>query len=283
MRTVIVWISFILLFATPLSSQNMHGSSLNIATFNIRMDTSKDGLDAWSHRKEMVNGLIRFHDFDIFGIQEGFHHQIMDILEPGDYDYVGVGRDDGKEAGEHSAILYKRERFLVLDKGDFWFSETPDIPSKGWDATCCNRICSWVKFKDSASGKVFYFFNVHYDHQGKEARRQSSILLMKKIRQIAGGYPVICTGDFNATPDSEPIQIILEDGLLNDSYRVTLLPPYGTTGTFNSFNIQAEMTGRIDYIWTTKDIMVQKYGVLNDIQYGHFPSDHFPVMVNVIF
>jgi len=125
----------------------MHGTSLNIATFNIRMDTPKDSLDAWSHRKEMVNGLIRFHDFDIFGIQEGFHHQIMDILEPGDYDYVGVGRDDGKEAGEHSAILYKRERFLVLDKGDFWFSETPDIPSKGWDATCCNRICSWVKFK----------------------------------------------------------------------------------------------------------------------------------------
>ncbi|KUL19707.1 MAG: Uncharacterized protein XE13_0499, partial [Proteiniphilum sp. 51_7] len=118
---------------------------------------------------------------------------------------------------------------------------------------------------------------------GKEARRQSSLLLMKKIRQIAKGYPVICTGDFNATPDSEPVQIILEDGLLNDSYRVTLQPPYGTTGTFNSFHTQVGMTSRIDYIWTTKDIMVNKYGVLNDVQYGHFPSDHFPVMINVSF
>lgn len=283
MRTIIIWISLILFSVTSVSSQNRNVSSLNIATFNIRMDTPKDSLDAWSHRKEMVNGLIRFHDFDIFGIQEGFHHQITDILEPGTYAYVGVGRDDGKEAGEHSAIIYKRERFLVLDKGDFWFSETPDIPGKGWDATCCNRICSWAKFKDVASGKAFYFFNVHYDHQGKEARRQSSRLLMKKIRQIAEGYPVICTGDFNAVPGSEPIQIILEDGLLNDSYRVTLKPPYGTTGTSNSFNVQAEMKNRIDYIWTTKDIMVHKYGVLNDVQDGHFPSDHFPVMINVSF
>jgi len=80
-----------------------------------------------------------------------------------------------------------------------------------------------------------------------------------------------------------PIQIIYEDGLLNDSYNATLQPPYGTTGTFNSFNVYAEMKDRIDYIWVSKDFMVHKYGVLNDVQYGHFPSDHFPVMINVSF
>ena len=281
MRTTIIWISLILLSVTSLSSQSRNNVSLNIATFNIRMDTPNDSLNAWKHRRDMVNGLIRFHDFDIFGTQEGFHHQIKDILAPGGYDYVGVGREDGKDAGEHSAIIFRKERFLVLDKGDFWFSETPDVPGKGWDATCCNRICSWAKFKDIISGKEFYFFNVHFDHQGVEARRQSSLLLLKKIREIAGSYPVITTGDFNATPDSEPIQIIFKDGLLKDSFTASLQSPYGTVGTYNSFNLKAPMQNRIDYIWVTRDIMVKKYGVLNDVHQGRFPSDHFPVMVEV--
>lgn len=258
-------------------------TTLNVASFNIRMDTPNDSLDSWKHRKDMVNGLIRFHDFDVFGIQEGFYHQIMDILEPGGYDYVGVGRDDGEDAGEHSAIIFKKGKLLVLDKGDFWLSETPDVPGKGWDATCCNRICSWAKFKDIDSGKEFFLFNVHYDHQGEEARRQSSYLLLNKIREIADGYPVIATGDFNAVPDSEPIQIIMKDGLLSDSFDVTLQPPYGTTGTFSSFRLNSPMQNRIDYVWVSKDIIVNKYGVLNDVQYGHFPSDHFPVLVNVSF
>ena len=256
-------------------------ASMNVATFNIRMDTPNDSLDAWPHRKEMVKGLIAFHDFDLFGIQEGFHHQIIDILELGTYAYVGGGRDDGKSAGEHSAIFYKKERFEMLHNGDFWFSETPDVPGKGWDATCCNRICSWAHFKDRSSGREFYFFNMHYDHQGKEARKNSSLLLLQRVREIAGDNPAICTGDFNATPESEPIRIILQDGLLNDAYTATQRPPYGTTGTYNSFNLNAKMKDRIDYVWTTRHFTVNKYGVLNDMQYGHFPSDHFPVMVNV--
>lgn len=283
MRTKIFCTAFLLLIVITVSAQKNSMTTLNVASFNIRMDTPNDSLDSWKHRKDMVNGLIRFHDFDVFGIQEGFHHQIMDILEPGGYDYVGVGRDDGEDAGEHSAIIFKKGKLLVLDKGDFWLSETPDVPGKGWDATCCNRICSWAKFKDIDSGKEFYFFNVHYDHQGEEARRQSSLLLLNKIREIADGYPVIATGDFNAVPDSEPIQIIMKDGLLSDSFDVTLQPPYGTTGTFSSFRLNSPMQNRIDYVWITKDIIVNKYGVLNDVQYGHFPSDHFPVLVNVSF
>lgn len=283
MRTKISCAAFLLLIVITVSAQKNSMTTLNVASFNIRMDTPNDSLDSWKHRKDMVNGLIRFHDFDVFGIQEGFYHQIMDILEPGGYDYVGVGRDDGEDAGEHSAIIFKKGKLLVLDKGDFWLSETPDVPGKGWDATCCNRICSWAKFKDIDSGKEFFLFNVHYDHQGEEARRQSSYLLLNKIREIADGYPVIATGDFNAVPDSEPIQIIMKDGLLSDSFDVTLQPPYGTTGTFSSFRLNSPMQNRIDYVWVSKDIIVNKYGVLNDVQYGHFPSDHFPVLVNVSF
>lgn len=256
--------------------------TLRIASFNLRLDTPKDGENAWPNRKEMVKGLIRFHEFDIVGTQEGFKHQLDDILELGNYAYTGCGRDDGKDAGEHSAIIYRKDRFELLDHGDFWFSETPEIPSKGWDATCCNRICSWGKFKDKNSRKVFFIFNSHYDHEGREARRNSSLMLLERIEKIAGKHPVFATGDFNANPKSEPIQTLLNSGTLNDSYLVTQQPPYGTVGTFSAFKLDAPMKSRIDYIWVTPGIAVKRYGVLNDMHYGRFPSDHFPVVIDAV-
>ena len=255
---------------------------LNVATYNLRMDTQRDGLDAWEHRNENVNGLIRFHDFDIVGTQEGFHHQLLDITAAGDYAHVGVGRDDGINKGEHSAIIYKKDRFEVLDSGDFWLSETPTAPSYGWDAKI-RRICSWAKFRDKEAGKEFFFFSVHYDHKAREARFNSSLLMLSKIKEIAGDMPTFSVGDFNATPDDESIQIFYENNFLKDAYLISKAKPYGTEGTFNAFKIDAPMQNRIDYIWVTKDITVQKYGVLNDVNYGHFPSDHFPVMVKAKF
>jgi len=283
MRRAITWICLILLSVTALSAENKKRTTLHVSSFNLRMDTPGDGENAWPHRKEMVKGLIRFHDLDIIGTQEGFKHQLDDVLKLGNYAYVGAGRDDGKDAGEHSAIIYKKERFYLLESGNFWFSETPEVPGKGWDATCCNRICSWAKLKDKHTGKECYVFNSHYDHQGQEARKNSSRLLIEKIKKIAGNTPVFATGDFNATPDAEPIKIIHDSGLLRDSYLVTGEPPYGTVGTFNSFRLDAPMENRIDYIWVTPQITVKKYGVLNDMQYGRFPSDHFPVVIEVIF
>lgn len=282
LMTLGVWVFCACSTGKQLSGLNSK-ASMNVASFNLRMDTKGDGDDAWPHRKEMVKGLIRFHDFDIVGTQEGFKHQLDDIVELANYAYIGAGRDDGKDAGEHSAIIYKKDRFEVLENGDFWFSETPDVPGKGWDATCCNRICSWARLKDKESNKQFYVFNVHYDHQGRIARKNSSILLLDKIKQIARNEPVFVTGDFNATPDDEPIQTIIADGKLIDSYSITKQPPYGTVGTTNAFRLDAPMKGRIDYVWVTSDVTVNKYGVLNDMQYGHFPSDHFPVVINASF
>lgn len=283
--TLLATLCLILGFATQAHATTPEQkSTLRVATFNLRQDNPNDGADAWPNRKEMVKGLIRFHDFDLFGTQEGFKHQLDGILELGNYSYIGVGRDNGEEAGEHSAIFYRTDRFEVLEKGNFWYSETPDVPGKGWDATCCNRICSWGKFKDKGNGKVFYFFNSHYDHQGKVARRESSVLLLKKIKEIAGNHSVVfSTGDFNARPDDEPIRIIANDGLLKDSYKITEIPPYGTVGTTNQFQPDAPAKDRIDYIWVTEQVKVKKYGVLNDIQYGHCPSDHFPVMIEAAF
>ena len=251
-----------------------------VATYNLRYNTKNDGINAWDNRKENLKALIRFHEFDLFGTQEGLHGQLNDIAELNEFAFLGAGRDDGKEAGEHSAIFYKKDRFKVLQSGNFWLSETPDKPGKGWDATCCNRICSWAKFNDLRTKKAFFFFSVHFDHQGLEARRQSGKLMVAKIKEVAKGEPVILVGDFNSTPDTEQIQTI--QTLLSDAHNVTTTPPYGPEGTFNNFKFDAPMDQRIDYIFVSKQFNVLKYGVLTDAKEQRYPSDHQPVMVKVI-
>ena len=250
----------------------------SVASFNIRMDTPNDGENAWPHRKELAKDLIRFHDFDIFGVQEAFRSQLDDLCELTQYACIGEGRD-GNDQGEHSAILYKKDRFDLLEHGDFWFSETPDRVGLGWDATCCNRICSWGKFRDKKSGKEFFFFNSHFDHQGVVARRESAKLLLAKMKELAGNFPAFAVGDYNATPDSEPIQILQSDGLLKNSYDVSELPPYGTVGTYHGFQKDAKALNRIDHIFVAGNIRVLKYGTLNEMPNGQFPSDHFPIMI----
>jgi endonuclease/exonuclease/phosphatase family metal-dependent hydrolase len=266
------------LLCLPATAQKK--KEIRVATYNLRMDTPNDGINAWPNRKENVKALIRYHDFDIFGTQEGFVHQLKDLCEMPEYTYCGAGRNDGKDGGEHSAIFYKTGRFKLLESGDFWLSETPDIPGKGWDATCCNRICSWAKFKDANTKKEFYVFNVHFDHQGVVARRESGKLMVQKIREIAGKVPVIFTGDLNSTPETEQVQTI--QTVLNDSYSATVMPPYGPTGTFNGFRFDAQLNNRIDYIFVSKSFKVMKYAVLTDAKDQRYPSDHLPVVADVL-
>jgi endonuclease/exonuclease/phosphatase family metal-dependent hydrolase len=253
---------------------------LRVASYNLRMDTQSDSLNAWSYRKDKVNALVRFHDIDIFGTQEGFLHQLQDICRMPEYAYIGAGRDDGKTAGEHSAIFYKTNRLEVLEKGDFWLSETPDVPGKGWDATCCNRICSWGKFKEKQSGKIFYFFSVHFDHQGVVARQESGKLMAVKLKEIAGDYPLICVGDFNSAPDTEQIQLL--SSVFNDAKTVSKMPPYGPEGTSNR-RFGNPLGRRIDYIFVSDGIDVLKYASLTDNDGMYYPSDHIPVMADIIF
>lgn len=277
MKKLIIFVS--LLFLAMAYGKAEDKEVLKIATFNLRMDTPSDGENAWFHRKDMVNDLIRFYGFDLFGTQEGFTHQLNDILRLSDYRFIGVGRDDGKDAGEHCAIFYRSDRFKVLDQGDFWLSEHPEKPGRGWDGTCCNRICTWGKFEDLKNHKQFYFFNVHYEYEGDVARRESSNLMISQIKSIAGNQPVFLTGDFNAFPTEEPIRILNDSGFLNDSYKITKEAPFGPVCTYHGYDSTIKTEERLDYIWVTDSIQIDKYGVLTNTLYGHTPSDHFPVMV----
>ena len=277
MKKLIIFVS--LLFLAMAYGKAEDKEVLKIATFNLRMDTPSDGENAWFHRKDMVNDLIRFYGFDLFGTQEGFTHQLNDILRLSDYRFIGVGRDDGKDAGEHCAIFYRSDRFKVLDQGDFWLSEHPEKPGRGWDGTCCNRICTWGKFEDLKNHKQFYFFNVHYEYEGDVARRESSNLMISRIKSIAGNQPVFLTGDFNAFPTEEPIRILNDSGFLNDSYKITKEAPFGPVCTYHGYDSTIKTEERLDYILVTDSIQIDKYGVLTNTLYGHTPSDHFPVMV----
>jgi len=255
---------------------------MNIISFNIRYNTPNDGENAWPHRIEMVSGLLKFHDADIFGLQEALIGQIEDIKNQlPEYEWFGVGRDDGKDGGEFSPVFYNPSKFILLKHGTFWLSETPEKPSKGWDAAL-NRVVTWGKFQSKVTGKQFLFFNTHFDHRGVEARKNSAELIYKKIREMVQdkNLPVILTGDFNLTPDTEPIQLLKK--YMTDSREVSEEPPYGPVGTFQSFNIDAPMENRIDYVFVYGGVKVLKYAVLTDFKEHRFPSDHLPVFVKVV-
>lgn len=275
-------IKIFLLFAFfTLFYQTVKAQSIIAGTYNLRLDTESDKVNQWKNRSATVSALIRFHDFDILGTQEAFVHQLQDILTAlPQYTVYGKGRDDGQKAGEHSAILYKKDRFELLDKGDFWLSETPEKPSKGWDATCCNRLCSWVYLKDKQTKKSFYFFNAHYDHQGAVARKESSKLILDKIKAIAGAKPIIFTGDLNGNQQSDPYLIIENSEILEDAY-CQIEYPYATTNSFNGFGANLNGTSIIDHVFTSKHFAVKKWGILTDSYQGKYPSDHFPVLTEI--
>lgn len=271
-------IIFLILIVLPAT---LFAQQMNIVSFNIRYNNPDDGINSWPNRIEMVTGLLNFHDPDIFGLQEALIDQIEDIqINLPEYEWFGVGRDDGEKAGEFSPVFFKKSKFILLKKGNFWLSENCEKPGLGWDAAC-NRIVSWGKFQSKVTGKQFIVFNTHFDHQGDEARKNSAYLIRDKIKEISGkqGLPVILTGDFNLAPESEPIKLIKK--FMKDSREVSKTPPYGPVGTFTSFKWDAPMKIRIDYIFTQGGIDVLKYAVLTDAKNQRFPSDHLPVFVKV--
>ena len=252
-----------------------------VGSFNIRYDNAGDEGNRWAQRAPVAANLLRFHEFDVFGIQEGLKNQVDDLskLLP-EYAHYGLGRDDGKDAGEHSSIFYRQDKFKLLAKGDFWLSETPDKPGKGWDATCCNRICTWVYLQDISSGKKFYYFNAHFDHQGKVARVESGKLIVKKISEIAGDAPAIFTGDLNGGQKSEWYLTLANSGLLTDTY-TQVKNPYANNSSFNAWGKSVDGYEIIDHVFVTKGFKADKWGILTDTYHGKFVSDHFPILVNV--
>jgi endonuclease/exonuclease/phosphatase family metal-dependent hydrolase len=272
-----IWMFTALLFFIAASA---NAQKLIVGTFNIRFDNPRDTGNLWVDRAPVVSNLIRFHEFDVLGVQEALKNQLDGIATAlPEYARYGKGRDDGKDAGEHSAIFYKKDRFTLLKSGDFWLSENPDKPGKGWDATCCNRICSWVYLQDKLTKKRFYTFNVHFDHQGVVARRESSKLILAKIQEIAGQAPVLLTGDLNGGRDSEWYQTLATSGLLTDVFTKTKFP-YANNSSMNGFRTPRNRTV-IDHIFMTKQFTASRWGILTDSYFGKYPSDHFPVLAVV--
>lgn len=269
-------ILFVMLFALGFSQD------LKVMSFNIRLNVESDKENAWPQRKQDVADLLTYYHPDYFGVQEALPEQMKDIKNGlKNYDYIGVGRDDGKEKGEFSAIFYDINRLQVLTSGTFWLSETPDVPSKGWDAAL-NRICTYAVFRDKKSKKEFMALNLHFDHIGNIARVKSSGLILKKIKEInPKNLPVVLSGDFNLTDDSEPIKIISKN--LKDTFYHSETKHYGPVGTFTAFNVNEVPKDRIDYIFV-KGFKIKSHRHINDRRPDLlYPSDHFPVIVDLQF
>jgi endonuclease/exonuclease/phosphatase family metal-dependent hydrolase len=301
MRKFFLTLATLLLVATATAQ-------LNVGSVNVRFITPKDyeHNNGWEQRREVLCNIIRFENFDIFGAQEVTHPQLTDMLRllP-DYDHIGVARDDGKQRGEYSPVFYNRERFVKLDGGTFWLSETPDKVSKGWDGLC-RRVCSWGKFKDKSSKTIFWFFNLHMDHRGRTAQRESAKLIIEHIKQMCGATAnVIITGDFNVKQGSEPYNTFINSGIVKDSYEAADIR-FAPTGTFNGFNASNFTTHRIDHILVAESAKVERYGVLTyhywydqrgeeggfanapddikrETRQVKLPSDHYPVQAFIRF
>lgn len=252
-----------------------------VGTYNLRYDNPADSGNLWKDRMPVVASLIRFNKFDILGTQEGLENQLADLSAAmPEYERYGVGRDDGKQAGEHSAIFFRKDRFEIIDKGDFWLSETPDRPSKGWDAKCCNRLCSWVELRDKhMANQSLYVYNVHFDHQGVQARRESARLVDSVIRRRTGYANVILMGDFNSGRHSDAYQLF-ENGWISDTYKKAEII-HEHNPSFNNFGKNLESAEVIDHIFVSSTFEVNRWGIIGDSYHGKYPSDHFPVLTEL--
>lgn len=265
-------------FVVCLLASSAHGQDVSFMSFNIKYDNKSDTVNNWLDRRSKVVEMLQFEAPDFVGIQEGMHNQVtyMDEGLP-NYNYIGVARDDGKTKGEYSCIFYNAERFEVKMQGTFWLSGTPEEVSKGWDAAL-PRVCTFGRFRSIENDQEFWVFNTHFDHIGKEARERSAALISGMIKQLnTSGLPVALMGDFNARPDEEPIQIILEE--MTDALSISEKPLYGPEGTFNGFGYDV-ITDRIDYCFV-QGMKVKSYEHVDDkLDNNKHLSDHLPVLVH---
>ena len=278
------------LFLATMLTGSLAAQTVKVMTYNLRLDTPDDGVNQWPKRTNKVVALITKYNPDIIGVQEALHHQLQDLLRMlPDYSYCGVGRDDGKEKGEYSAILFRNSRFGLLDTKTQWLSETMDIPgSKSWDAAI-TRVFTTARFFDRETKKEFVMVNTHFDHIGKVARASSSKIIKTYLAGLETAantnnttdkieIPMIVSGDFNSEPTEEPyLNMVEQQGLLvlYDSR-----PASSTAGTFCGFKVGAMPCKTIDFIFHTKQWVARNYQVITDNDGTYYPSDHLPVLVD---
>ena len=254
------------------------------ATFNIRLDTPVDSLNRWGYRMERAAQFIKDAQLDVVGTQEVLHSQFEDLkrMLP-EFEGVGVARDDGKTKGEYSSVFYRKDVFDALDSGTFWLSEYPDsVGLKGWDAACV-RVATWAKLQHKETGKVVMAVNTHFDHVGVEARKQSALLIIRKIKEIVGDRAAVLTGDFNVTDQSDAYQTITtNEFVLKDAHKIAEKVS-GVNYTFHNFTRQPlEKRSKIDFIFVTPHIRVLSSDIPQEVE-GALLSDHNPQWIEMEF
>ncbi len=257
-----------------LVSCNQEPATVKVMSYNIRYGTADDGDYIWANRRDAAVAMIQDQDPLVFGVQEALDFQLEYLEEncPA-YKHVGVGREDGVSDGEHMAVFYNSEKAELVNWGTYWLSETPDVPSLGWDAAC-KRTATWTLIKDLTTGKHFYFVNTHLDHVGKEARRNGLVLLVERIGAMnPEGYPMILCGDFNVYPTDPCLKDLR--GLMLDARETATVTDEGTT--WHNWG-KVDGTPGIDYIFykgfkacDSFQRVTQPYNGVN------YVSDHYPV------
>ena len=256
---------------------------LRLMTYNIRLDLASDGVNAWPHRRAWVASQVEWLRPDLFGMQEVTPAQKADLsADLPRYRFIGGGRDDGKEKGEASPIAFDPGKFELLDSGLFWLSPTPDVPSKGWDAAY-NRVATWARLRARSSRQVVLAINTHWDHIGIVARQESARQILRWIEVNSKPcQPVLLFGDFNSDLDSAQMRLLTSSAVgLREARAASKTKPAGPTGTFNGFKLDAPAPHAIDHILLGKGVDVDRYLVLAQVTDGRWPSDHFPVLVDV--
>ena len=271
----------ILLCALPAGAKKQEKNTFNGVTaisFNIRTANAKDGLNSWDFRGDAVLSMIKDQKPDVMGLQEALLIQIKPLIYfLDDYKWVGVGREDGKKEGEHMAIFYNKKRVSLLKWGTFWLSETPEKPSKGWDAQYL-RTATWALMKDKGTGKKFFVVDTHLDNTGAEAREKGLSLILDRIAAMnPDGLPLLLMGDFNMTVD-DPSMAPVKKAMHN--CRTVAAKSDG----LDTCHDWGRHYSSIDFIWEKGFGSCIEYETLTKPYDGRaFISDHFPVKVKLLF
>ncbi|SEK34777.1 Metal-dependent hydrolase, endonuclease/exonuclease/phosphatase family [Maribacter orientalis] len=255
---------------------------ISVMTYNIKWDNTNDTVNNWNDRKEAMVDLLKHYQPNIIGMQEVVNGQLNYLVTNlPNFSSIGVGREDGKEKGEYSPILYDTKLLKVVKSSTFWLSDTPDKISVGWDAAL-ERICTYALFEDLKTKKQFWVFNTHFDHIGVMAREKSAELIVSKMKDInVDNLPVVLMGDLNLTPDETPI-LYLKDAL-TDGQSITVKKFYGPTGTFNGFDQDRVLTNRIDYIFVDSFKVLEYMHIDDRMENNKHISDHLPVLTTISF
>lgn len=261
---------------------NAQNTPIKVMSFNIRYGAANDGTNSWPHRHNLVLETIQNFQPDLLGMQEVLKFQ-ADFVRSGlpGYAFHGVGREDGAEKGEFVPLMYREDRFELLDSGHFWLSETPEVAgSVSWDSSL-TRMLSWVALRDRRDGAELVFANVHFDHRGQQARLESAKLIRSRASEIPYGVPVILTGDFNTTEDDAPYAALVkgegfDGGKWVDTYRVIQPERAENEASFNGWHATRKGS-RIDWIITTPDVTTLDARINYTQENGRNPSDHYPV------